>query len=67
MTTSLEDRYKHALEINDLSEIQDIISELNSLPALEKKTSLSLYKQIGDDLFDNSSEISNYDLSAFTK
>lgn len=60
-------RYKKALDDSDFTEIQNIISELNSLDQKSRNENLQLYQQIGEDLFSQDIEISNYNLKDFKR
>jgi len=65
MNSELLDRYSEALNKKNIPEIQAIVYELNMLQPGEKKNLIDFYKKIGEDLFDESSAINNYDLAAF--
>jgi Mn2+-dependent serine/threonine protein kinase len=60
-------RYKKALDNSDFTEIQNIISELNSLDQKSRNENFQLYQQIGEDLFSRDIEISNYNLKDFQR
>lgn len=59
--------YETALANNDLAKLQEIISELNSYAPSKKHSAKELYERIGDDLFDRSISITNYNLDLFLK
>jgi hypothetical protein len=65
MLKALTERFELALRTGNLSEILAIITELNALAPSDKVLFLSLYKNIGEELFIQSIEAANYDSSSF--
>ena len=64
---TLKERYEKSLADQDISEIQNIISELNGMKGKEREEYLSFYERIGEDLFSRSSEPPNYNLEEFKR
>ena len=57
--------YSEAIIKSDFGAVSEIVSRLNNEGAKFKKEAISLYKQIGDDLFLISRNLSNYDLRTY--